>query len=215
MKITIVDYGSGNLRSVAKAFERSAVQIKTSVDVVVSADPADVATADRVVLPGVGAFGECSQGIAAIDGLRGALREFVEVKARPFLGICVGMQLMADEGEEHGVHKGFGWISGRVKALKPADPCLKIPHMGWNELESVSPHPVLEGLMDAAAPHAYFVHSYGMEVSDRADLIALTDYAGPIAAIIAKDNMFATQFHPEKSQDFGLALLEGFMRWNP
>ena len=214
MKITIVDYGSGNLRSVAKACERVSADVDETVEVVVSPEAADVTSADRVILPGVGAFGDCRAGIAALPGMEEALHDFVEAKARPFLGICVGMQLMADVGEEHGQHQGFGWISGRVRAIEPKDKALKIPHMGWNDLEFCGSHPVLEGL-DASAPHAYFVHSYAMDVAADEDLMARTDYGGPVTAMIARDNMLGTQFHPEKSQAFGLGLLKGFMRWKP
>lgn len=214
MKITIVDYGSGNLRSVAKAFERASLGLDRSVEVCVSSEAGDVTAADRVVLPGVGAFGDCRQGIAALPGMEEALRQFVEESARPFLGICVGMQLMAETSEEHGAHEGFGWIAGSVKAIRPSDQALKIPHMGWNNLDFCGSHAVLEGLSDPA-PHAYFVHSYAMDVVNSEDLLATTDYGRPLAALVAKDNVLGTQFHPEKSQAFGLALLEGFMRWKP
>lgn len=215
MKVTVVDYGSGNLRSVAKAFERAAGGLSEEVRVVVSGSAGDVTDADRVVLPGVGAYGECVRGVNEAPGLREALETFVIGDARPFLGICVGMQLMADEGVEHGIHKGFGWISGQVRVIEPADKALKIPHMGWNELEFQRAHPVLEGLKTTPAPHTYFVHSYAMSVADEADLVATTDYGGPVTAMIARDNMVATQFHPEKSQAFGLGLIEGFLKWKP
>ena len=227
MKVTIVDYGSGNLRSVAKAFAKAAdlaaADLNETVDILVSQRPEDVASADRVVLPGVGAYGECLRGIAATAGLREALETFAMHDARPFLGICVGMQLMADTGVEHGTHQGFGWIGGQVSMIKPADPALKIPHMGWNELEFLRPHPVLaglgqglgQGLEQAPAPHAYFVHSYAMAVSSEDDLVATTDYDGPVTAMIARDNLIGTQFHPEKSQAFGLGLIAGFLKWKP
>lgn len=215
MKVVVVDYGSGNLRSVAKAFERAAQESGLAVDVLVSEDPGDVRAADRLVLPGVGAYGECRRGIDAIPGLREALETFAIRQARPFLGICVGMQLMADTGVEHGTHQGFGWIGGQVSSLTPADPALKIPHMGWNELDFCRSHPVLEGLRLAPPPHAYFVHSYAMSVTNRDDLVATADYGGPVAAMIARDNLIGTQFHPEKSQAFGLGLIAGFLKWKP
>lgn len=215
MKVTVVDYGSGNLRSVAKAFERASGGLSEDVRVVVSGSAEDIIDADRVVLPGVGAYGECVRGVNEAPGLREALETFVIRNARPFLGICVGMQLMADEGVEHGIHKGFGWISGQVRVIEPADKTLKIPHMGWNELEFQGAHPVLEGLKTAPAPHTYFVHSYAMSVADDADLVATTNYGGPVTAMIARDNMVGTQFHPEKSQAFGLGLIEGFLKWKP
>lgn len=215
MKVTVVDYGSGNLRSVAKAFERAAGGLSEEVRVVVSGSARDITDADRVVLPGVGAYGECVRGVNEAPGLREALETFVIRQARPFLGICVGMQLMADEGVEHGIHKGFGWIGGQVRIIEPEDKSLKIPHMGWNELEFQRAHPVLEGLKTTPAPHTYFVHSYAMSVANDADLVATTDYGGPLTAMIARDNMVATQFHPEKSQAFGLGLIEGFLKWKP
>ena len=215
MKVTVVDYGSGNLRSVAKAFERASGDLGEEVQVVVSENPADIKDADRVVLPGVGAFGDCISGVGAVAGLRDALEAFVMDDARPFMGICVGMQLMADEGVEHGIHKGFGWIGGRVAVIEPSDKSLKIPHMGWNELDFARTHPVLDGLATQPPPHAYFVHSYALTLEDESDLVASTDYGGPVTAMIARDNMIATQFHPEKSQAFGLGLIEGFLKWKP
>lgn len=213
MKITIVDYGSGNLRSVAKAVERAGRALEESVTVLVSARAEDVSAADRVILPGVGAFGDCRQGISGLDGMDEALERFVGEKARPFLGICVGMQLMADVGEEHGRHEGFGWIGGSVGPIRPQDPALKIPHMGWNTLTFERPHPALPQGFES--PHAYFVHSFAMEVREAEERIAVTDYGGPVTAIIARDTLLGTQFHPEKSQAFGLAFLEGFLRWSP
>ncbi len=215
MKVVVVDYGSGNLRSVARAFERAASDLAEETQVLVSEDPKDITTADRVVLPGVGAYGECLRGVAAVPGLREALETFAIRDARPFLGICVGMQLMADTGVEHGTHQGFGWIGGQVSPLTPADKALKIPHMGWNELEFCRSHPVLEGLGRAPSPHAYFVHSYAMSMTNQQDLVATTDYGGPVTAMIARDNLVGTQFHPEKSQAFGLGLIAGFLKWKP
>lgn len=215
MKVVVVDYGSGNLRSVARAFERASSELVEEIQVLVSEDPKDIAAADRVVLPGVGAYGECLRGVAAVPGLREALETFAIREARPFLGICVGMQLMADTGVEHGTHQGFGWIGGQVSSLTPADKALKTPHMGWNELEFCRSHPVLEDLRLAPPPHAYFVHSYAMSVTNQQDLVATTDYGGPVTAMIARDNLIGTQFHPEKSQAFGLGLITGFLKWKP
>ncbi len=216
MSVAIIDYGSGNLRSAAKAFERAAKDQSLDVDIVVTSEPDVVVGAERVVLPGVGAFGDCRRGIEALPGMLDALEEAVRKKARPFLGICVGMQLMADRGLEHGTHPGFGWIKGTVSALKPGDPTLKVPHMGWNDLTftpASKGHPVLRTL--GTGCHAYFVHGYGLHCDDPADVLAEVDYAGPITAIIGRDNMIGTQFHPEKSQDVGLALIANFLTWKP
>ena len=212
MKVAIIDYGSGNLRSAAKAFERAARDAGLSADVMVTADPEAVGTADRIVLPGVGAFGDCAAGLRAIPGMEETLNETVREKARPFLGICVGMQLMAERGLEHGSHEGLGWLKGDVVKIEPSDPSLKIPHMGWNELEIVHEHALLA---DAPATHAYFVHSYAFAVADPEALVARVDYAGPVTAMVAKDNMAGTQFHPEKSQELGLALIGNFLTWRP
>ncbi|MGI9385083.1 MAG: imidazole glycerol phosphate synthase subunit HisH [Methyloligellaceae bacterium] len=216
MHVTIIDYGSGNLHSAAKAFERASRESGAGLEVKVSADPEDVRTADRVVLPGVGAFADCRSGLLAVDGMLEALKARVETDARPFLGICVGMQLMADRGLEHGVTEGFGWIGGEVRAIAPSDSTLKIPHMGWNTIDVIHGHAVLEGI--ATGPdglHAYFVHSYHLVTSATADLVAETDYGGPVTAIVARDNMVGTQFHPEKSQALGLKLIANFLTWNP
>lgn len=212
MKVAIIDYGSGNLRSAAKAFERAARDAGLSADVMVTADPEAVGTADRIVLPGVGAFGDCAAGLRAIPGMEETLNETVREKARPFLGICVGMQLMAERGLEHGSHEGLGWLKGDVVKIEPSDASLKIPHMGWNELEIVHEHALLA---DAPATHAYFVHSYAFAVADPEALVARVDYAGPVTAMVAKDNMAGTQFHPEKSQELGLALIGSFLTWRP
>lgn len=216
MTVAIVDYGSGNLRSAAKAFERAAMEAGLRLDVLVTADPAAVAAAERVVLPGVGAFGDCRRGLDAIPGLTAALREAVRDKGRPFLGICVGMQLMATRGLEYGEHAGLDWIAGEVAALAPADPALKIPHMGWNELQRTAAgarHPVLAGLSDGR--HAYFVHSYAMRCAHAGDVLAEVDYGGRVTAIIGRGNLIGTQFHPEKSQAVGLALIRNFLQWRP
>jgi glutamine amidotransferase len=213
MKVAIIDYGSGNLRSAAKAFERAATEAGIFGAIEVTRDPQAVAVADRVVLPGVGAFADCRRGLAAIPGLEPALHEAVIARARPFLGICVGMQLMANRGREFETVEGLGWIGGEVVALEPCDRALKIPHMGWNELDARAAHPLLAGL--AAGAHAYFVHSYHFRLADPADAIAVADYGGPLAAIIARDNLAGTQFHPEKSQQTGLQLIGNFLRWRP
>jgi imidazole glycerol-phosphate synthase subunit HisH len=213
MKVAIVDYGSGNLRSAAKAFERTAAEDGISARVEVTSEPEAVAHADRVVLPGVGAFADCQRGLAAVPGLEAALREAAIARARPFLGICLGMQLMADRGREFETVAGLGWIAGEVVAIEPRDATLKIPHMGWNEIEARAPHPLLAGL--GAGAHAYFVHSYHFRLADPADLVAVTDYGGPLTAMIGHGNLAGTQFHPEKSQEAGLRLIGNFLRWCP
>jgi len=213
MRIAIVDYGSGNLRSAAKAFERAAAEDGTSALVEVTNEPEAVARADRVVLPGVGAFADCRRGLAAVPGLEAALRETAIARARPFLGICVGMQLMADRGREFETVAGLGWIAGEVVAIEPRDLALKIPHMGWNEIEPQAPHPLLAGL--GAGAHAYFVHSYHFGLADPVDLVAVTDYGGPLTAMVGRGNLAGTQFHPEKSQEAGLRLIGNFLRWRP
>ncbi|PKQ08511.1 MAG: imidazole glycerol phosphate synthase subunit HisH [Alphaproteobacteria bacterium HGW-Alphaproteobacteria-12] len=212
MKIAIIDYGSGNLRSAAKAFERAGRDGGLKADVMVTSDPDAVRAAERIVLPGVGAFGDCRAGLRAIAGMEEALTEAVHKDAKPFLGICVGMQLMAERGLEHGAHDGLGWLQGDVVMIEPADPALKIPHMGWNELAVVHPHPLLA---DLPASHAYFVHSYAFAIADPDALVARVDYGGPITAMVARDNMAGTQFHPEKSQTLGLALIGNFLKWRP
>jgi len=213
MIVAIVDYGSGNLRSAAKAFERAAAESDVAAEIKVTSVPEVIAGADRVVLPGVGAFADCRRGLAAVSGLEQALNESVMARARPFLGICVGMQLMADSGLEFETVDGLGWIGGQVVAMEPADRALKIPHMGWNEIEPRGAHPLLAGL--SARPHAYFVHSYHFRVSDPDDLVAVTDYGGPLAAVVGHGNIAGTQFHPEKSQQAGLRLISNFLQWRP
>ena len=213
MKVAIIDYGSGNLRSAAKAFERAAVEDGIAVRVEVTNEPEAVARADRLVLPGVGAFADCRRGLAAVPGLEAALRETAITRARPFLGICVGMQLMADRGREFETIAGLGWIAGEVVPIAPRDPTLKIPHMGWNEIEPRAPHPLLAGL--GAGAHAYFVHSYHFRLAEPADLVAVTDYGGLLTAMIGHGNLAGTQFHPEKSQEAGLRLIGNFLRWRP
>lgn len=214
--VTIIDYGSGNLRSAAKAFERAARETGAEARILVTGSPKDVRGADRIVLPGVGAFGDCRAGLDAIDGMVETLNDCVRLKARPFLGICVGMQLMAERGIEYGVHKGLGWIEGDVTAIEPLDPALKIPHMGWNTLAQLRPHALLEGIeLGAKGLHAYFVHSYAMQPKHEDDVVARADYGGPVTAMIARDNMAGTQFHPEKSQALGLKLIGNFLNWRP
>ncbi|WP_448192137.1 imidazole glycerol phosphate synthase subunit HisH [Azospirillum sp. sgz301742] len=211
--VALIDYGSGNLRSAAKAVERAAADAGLPTEVLVTADADAVRRADRIILPGVGAYGDCKRGLSEVPGMLDALEEAVIKGGRPFLGICVGMQLMAERGVEHGVHQGLGWIKGEVVALEPSDPMLKIPHMGWNELEIVRPHPVLAGLPSGA--HAYFVHSYHFRCADPANELARVAYGGPVTAVIGRDNLVGTQFHPEKSQEAGLTLIANFLQWRP
>jgi len=210
MTTAIVDYGSGNLRSAAKAFEHVAPSTET---IIVTDDPAKVAAADRIVLPGVGAFADCRRGLQSIPGLEDALIRAVIDQGRPFFGICVGMQLMAKAGLEHGRHEGLGWLDGEVRFIEPGRPELKVPHMGWNQLVFDRAHPVTAGLEDGA--FAYFVHSYHMVLNDKALRVAHTDYGHALTAIVARDNMIGTQFHPEKSQKTGLAMIARFLEWRP
>jgi glutamine amidotransferase len=213
MTTAIIDYGSGNLCSAAKAFERAAADRGACERILVTSRPEEVAAADRIVLPGVGAFADCRRGLAAVPGLEAALREAVIGRARPFLGICVGMQLMADCGREFETVEGLGWVAGEVVAIERSDPSLKIPHMGWNELLPRAAHPVLAGL--PAGTHAYFVHGYHFRPAALADLLAEVDYGGPLAAAVGRDNLIGTQFHPEKSQMAGLLLISNFLAWRP
>ena len=216
MSVAIVDYGSGNLHSAAKAFERAARDSGHAEAILVTSDPAKVAAASRVVLPGVGAFADCRRGLDDISGMIEALNESVLQRGRPFFGICVGMQLMAERGLEYQVTPGLGWIAGEVDRITPADPSLKIPHMGWNTLNMLQPHPLLADLpLGPDGLHAYFVHSYELRPAHRADLVAQADYGGPLTAIVGRDNMVGTQFHPEKSQRLGLALIANFLKWTP
>jgi imidazole glycerol-phosphate synthase subunit HisH len=216
MHVAIIDYGSGNLHSAAKAFERAAREGGSELAIKVTARPEDVADADRIVLPGVGAFADCKRGLEEVPGMIDALEEAVQGRGKPFLGICVGLQLMAERGLEHGVTPGLGWIKGEVRAITPSDPDLKVPHMGWNTLRVVRANPLLEGIPTGEGGlHAYFVHSYHLVPEVKDDLVASTDYGGPITAFVAKDNMAGTQFHPEKSQKLGLALIANFLRWKP
>jgi len=213
MTIVLIDYGSGNLRSAAKAFERTVSEIGMKSSVEVTGDAAALASASHIVLPGVGAFGDCRAGLDALPGMVAALEHEVGAKGKPFLGICVGMQLMAERGLEHGVCEGLGWIPGEVRALEPDDETLKIPHMGWNQLDIARSHPVLDGI--ESGTHFYFVHGYGMICAEKEDILATTDYGGAVTAMVARDNLVGTQFHPEKSQRAGLALIANFLRWRP
>ena len=204
MTIALIDYGAGNLRSVANALRAAGADA-----VARTADPAVIAAADRIVLPGVGAFGACAAALRGVDGLVDALERRVRGDGVPFLGICVGMQLLADTGEEHGTHAGLGWVPGRVAALTPADPAARVPHMGWNAIRAPRPHPLIgEG-------EGYFLHGYHVIAGDAADVIATSDHGGPIVAAVARGNIAGVQFHPEKSQRYGIALLERFLGWRP
>jgi glutamine amidotransferase len=214
MSVAIVDYGSGNLRSAAKAFERAGRDAGEAI--VVTSDPEAVASAERIVLPGVGAFADCRRGLDAIPGMVEALDHEVRRRGKPFLGICVGCQLMAERGLEKEAIAGLGWIRGDVVEITPADPQLKIPHMGWNDLQVRREHPLLAGIPTGEdGLEAYFVHSFHIRPPDETDVVATADYGGPVTAIVARDNLAGTQFHPEKSQALGLALIANFLRWRP
>ena len=214
-RVVIIDYGSGNLHSAAKAFERAARESGAAARIGVSGKPEDVLAADRIVLPGVGAFADCKAGLAAVPGMIDALEQSVRAKARPFLGICVGAQLMAERGLEFKVTPGLGWLKGDVKAIQPDDPRLKVPHMGWNTLRLVREHPLLAGIKTGPdGLHAYFVHSFHLAAEPTA-LVADTDYGGPVTAMVGADNIAGTQFHPEKSQILGLRLIANFLKWSP
>ena len=216
MSVAIVDYGSGNLHSAAKAFERAARESNRAEAIIVTSDPAKVAAASRVVLPGVGAFADCRRGLDAIPGMVEALNENVLQRGRPFFGICVGMQLMAERGREYQVTPGLGWIAGEVDKIAPNDAGLKIPHMGWNTLNVVKPHALLDEIpLGPDGLHAYFVHSYELKTTNASDLVAQADYGGPLTAIVGRDTMVGTQFHPEKSQRLGLKLIANFLKWSP
>lgn len=212
MLTVLVDYDSGNLHSAEKAFQRMAAETNGG-QVLVSSDPKDVARADRIVLPGDGAFPACKQQLAEFTGLFDAIEQAVRVRNRPFMGICIGMQMMATRGLEYEEMPGFDWIGGEVVAITPTDPALKVPHMGWNDLVIDQPHPVLAGI--ATGQHAYFVHSFHFQVANAADRLAHVDYGGEIAAIVGRDNLIGTQFHPEKSQAAGLRLISNFLQWKP
>ena len=216
MTTVIIDYGSGNLHSARKAFERAANEPQNKTKILVTSDPDIIAKADRVVLPGVGAFADCRRGLMALAGLYDALIEVTQRRGQPFLGICVGMQLMSARGLEHGETLGLGWIAGDVQAIKPASPELKIPHMGWNTLDLTRKHAVFENIVTGERGlHAYFVHSYHVIPSHPEDVLAYTNYGTPLTAAVARDNLIGVQFHPEKSQGLGLALIANFLGWRP
>lgn len=214
--VTIIDYGSGNLRSAEKAFERAATEAGVTANICVTADVELVKKADRIMLPGVGAFADCRAGLFAIEGMRETLEDKIIAKATPFLGVCVGMQLMAQSSMEKGQHEGFGWIEGDVVQIEPNDAKLKIPHMGWNTIDINQSHALFEGIETGPKGlHGYFVHTYHMAMRNDAQRVATTNYGGIVTAAVARDNMFGTQFHPEKSQKLGLALIANFLRWTP
>jgi glutamine amidotransferase len=216
VNIALIDYDAGNIHSAHKALERAARDAGLSATVTVTADPKVVAKADRIVLPGDGAFADCMRHLEAVPGMIETLEDTVRRKGRPFFGICVGMQLLAERGLEHGVTQGLGWIPGEVRLLAPADPALKVPHMGWNTLQPLREHALLDGLrLGEDGLHAYFLHAYHLVVGEARDLVARADYGGTVTAIVARDNMAGTQFHPEKSQRLGLGLLANFLRWKP
>ncbi|WEK04180.1 MAG: imidazole glycerol phosphate synthase subunit HisH [Candidatus Devosia phytovorans] len=212
--VTIIDYGAGNLHSAAKAFERMATPLGIAVEV--TADPDRVRQADRIMLPGVGAFADCKAGLDAVAGMVDVIEERVIRGGTPFLGVCVGMQLLASEGREKTVTPGLGWIPGAVQKITPSDPSLKIPHMGWNTISVTRPHALLDGIPDGPEGlHAYFVHSYHLVTESDDTLLATTSYGGTVTACVGRDNIFGTQFHPEKSQALGLKLIDNFLRWTP
>ncbi|MBO9170382.1 imidazole glycerol phosphate synthase subunit HisH [Rhizobium sp. L245/93] len=216
MRVVIIDYGSGNLCSATKAFERAAREIGIDADIELTDKAERVASADRIVLPGVGAYADCRRGLGAVDGMSEALAEAVEHKARPFLGICVGMQLMSSRGLEKTTTQGLGWIKGDVVEMTPSDPSLKIPQIGWNTLDLRRPHALFDGIKTGQdGLHAYFVHSYHLAAADDGDIIATTNYGGAMTAFVGRDNMVGAQFHPEKSQTLGLTLISNFLRWQP
>ena len=216
MRIAIIDYGSGNLRSATKAFERAAREAGISAEIDLTADAERVRSADRVVLPGVGAYADCRAGLNAVPGMIEAVTEVAVEKARPFFGICVGMQLMSSRGLEKTVTEGFGWIAGDVVEMQPSDPSLKIPQIGWNTIHVKHSHPLFDGIPTGEnGLHAYFVHSYHLKAERAEDVLAITDYGGAVTAAVARDNLAGTQFHPEKSQALGLALITNFLRWKP
>jgi glutamine amidotransferase len=216
MRVAIIDYGSGNLRSATKAFERAAREGGIDAEIDLTADAERVRNADRIVLPGVGAYADCAAGLRAVPGMWEAIEDTTLRRAQPFLGICVGMQLMSERGLEKTVTQGFGWIAGDVKEIEPGDPSLKIPQIGWNTIHVKQPHALFDGIRTGEdGLHAYFVHSYHLDATNPAEVLAVTDYGGTVTAAVARDNMAGTQFHPEKSQALGLALIANFLKWRP
>ncbi|GEO86553.1 MULTISPECIES: imidazole glycerol phosphate synthase subunit HisH [Alphaproteobacteria] len=216
MRVAIIDYGSGNLRSATKAFERAARESGIDATIELTDKAERVATADRIVLPGVGAYADCRRGLDAVAGMHEAIVEAVEKKARPFFGICVGMQLMSTRGLEKTITPGFGWIKGDVVEMTPSDLSLKIPQIGWNTLDLHQPHPLFDGIKTGPnGLHAYFVHSYHLAAENPEEVIATTDYGGPMTAFVGRANMVGAQFHPEKSQALGLKLIANFLSWQP
>jgi glutamine amidotransferase len=216
MRVAIIDYGSGNLRSATKAFERASREAGVGAEIDLTADAGRVRSADRVVLPGVGAYADCRAGLDAVPGMVEAIEEAVVARGKPFLGICVGMQLMSERGLEKTVTPGLGWIAGDVKEIEPSDPALKVPQIGWNTIELKREHPLFAGIPTGEKGlHAYFVHSYHLDAARAEDVLAIADYGGPVTAAVARDNRAGTQFHPEKSQALGLALIANFLRWKP
>ena len=216
MRVAIIDYGSGNLKSVAKAFERAVSDMGSPIHVDVTSDAKAVLAADHIVLPGVGAYADCRRGLDAVSGMVDALDEAVQHKARPFLGVCVGMQLLSTRGLEKSTTNGLNWIEGDVREMKPSDAALKIPQIGWNTIELNHAHPVFNDIETGEhGLHAYFVHSYMFDVKNSADVLATTSYGGSVTAAIARDNIVGTQFHPEKSQRLGLKLITNFLKWKP
>ncbi len=214
--VAIIDYGAGNLRSAAKAFERVAAERGLGDEIIVTADPEIVRRAERIMLPGVGAFADCKAGLDALPGMVELLNERVLTAGVPFLGVCVGMQLLASEGREKVVTEGLGWIQGVVEKITPDDPALKIPHMGWNTIVQTQRHALLDNIPTGPdGLHAYFVHSYHLKTDDKATLFATTEYGGALTACVGRDNIFGAQFHPEKSQALGLKLIENFLGWTP
>jgi glutamine amidotransferase len=216
MRVAIIDYGSGNLRSATKAFERAARENGIAAEIELTADADRVASADRIVLPGVGAYADCRAGLDAVPGMVDAIDDAAVKGGRPFLGICVGMQLMSARGLEKTVTQGLNWIAGDVIEMTPCDPSLKIPQIGWNTIDLKRDHPLFAGIPTGEKGlHAYFVHSFHLAASSAEDVLAVTDYGGPVTAAVARDNVAGTQFHPEKSQALGLALIANFLRWKP
>lgn len=216
MTVAVIDYGSGNLHSAAKALERAARESARNEVIKVTRDPDEVRRADRIVLPGVGAFADCKKGLDAVPGMIEAMTDAVKKQGKPFFGICVGMQLLAERGRENVVTEGLGWLRGEVDRIAPSDKALKIPHMGWNTLDAKRAHPLFDGIeLGPKGLHAYFVHSYQLRPADNDDLVAEADYGGPVTAAVAHGNIAGSQFHPEKSQKLGLALLANFLRWKP